>query len=84
MPDICRKTVNHQLPDALRDREALCNDPYQNPLAITQHLDFGLASCEVTIYAPAISPVPEPASLLLITTGIAGIAGLRRRKQRAI
>ncbi len=37
-----------------------------------------------TVGAPAISPVPEPASLLLITTGIAGIAGLRRRKQRPI
>ena len=40
MPDICRKTVNHQLPDALRDKGALCNDPYQEHLATTQQSGF--------------------------------------------
>ena len=33
-----------------------------------------------TVGAPAISPVPEPTTLLLLCTGVAGIAGLRRRQ----
>lgn len=50
MLDICRKTVNHLWPDALRDRGALCNDLYKTTLLIHCHQGFGLASSEVTIY----------------------------------
>jgi hypothetical protein len=36
-----------------------------------------------TSQAPATSPIPEPASLMVLALGIGGIAGVRTRRQRA-
>lgn len=44
-----------------------------------------LSAAEVAAYTPpaTVSPVPLPAGGLLLLTGLAGVAGLKRRKKRA-
>lgn len=71
MLDICRKTVNHLWPDALRDRGALCNDLYKTTLLIHCHQGFGLASSEVanSQTPPSLQPQTEPKRILTAVLG---------------
>ncbi len=55
-------------------------DLFNNPLPLVPpSTNNGMTTVQATI----TSPVPEPASMLLLGTGIAGIAGALRKKRRA-
>ena len=48
-----------------------------------QNATGSINSQAFTVYGPGGSPVPEPSSFLLLGSGLAGLAGLLKRKFRA-
>lgn len=44
--------------------------------------DHSYFSTKISSNAPAPAPVPEPATMLLMGTGLAGLAGARRKKKK--
>lgn len=50
--------------------------------AFLSEFDFALLTIEASPQAEPPAPVPEPATALLVASGIAGLAGWRKRKRR--
>jgi hypothetical protein len=56
------------------------DDPVASFLSVLSDADGNSLAFEVD--KGSISPVPEPATLLLVGSGLAAIAGIRRKRRR--
>ncbi|WP_272011622.1 VPLPA-CTERM sorting domain-containing protein [Roseovarius sp. ZX-A-9] len=56
---------------------------WNSPLSIVSELNTDKTAFRTWAVATPVAPIPIPASGLLLLTGLAGVAGLKRRKKRA-
>jgi len=56
--------------------------PGDDPFSLTLIAEVTHESGGATVFSARVSPIPEPATMLLLGTGLAGLAGLGRKKMK--